>query len=128
MSLTRPSRPSPAGGCHECPVRCEKVVYPAGCIDAECPSSYSYEHRGRLYFGCVEKVFRVEIDRALFDEMQAQPGGFGGLRVVRDPFPICRSEVDRTFEHRMHGGCVNPDFLLSGSGPQRTVEIRPRTG
>jgi hypothetical protein len=26
---------------------------------------------------------------------------------------MCRTEVERTFEHRSDGPCVNPDFLLS---------------
>ena len=26
---------------------------------------------------------------------------------------MCRTEIERTFEHRSDGPCVNPDFLLS---------------
>jgi hypothetical protein len=63
-----------------------------------------------MVFGCVEKVFSVEIDRAAFDTMQRQPGGFGALRVVGEPLSVCRSAVDPTFAHR-GGACVNPGFL-----------------
>lgn len=68
-----------------------------------------------MVFGCIEMVFGVEIDRAAFDAMQQQPGGFGALRVVAEPLPVCRSAVDPTFAHR-GGACVNPDFLESMPG------------
>jgi hypothetical protein len=121
-----PPGPSAAGGCRLCPVRCERLVYPAGCLERHCPRLYSYERDGRVLFGCLEKVFAVEIDRERFDELQARRGGFGGLRVARDPLPVCPVDVERTFEHRRHGSCVNPDFLLSSSRSGYTVALHPR--
>lgn len=115
MTLRRAVKPSLAGGCRMCAVSCERVVHPAGCIDAGCLRSYSYERDGHLYFGCMEGVFAVEIDRARFDEMEGERG-FGGLRVAKEPLPICRVGVERTFEHRPHGACVNPEFLLAHPG------------
>ncbi|MEW6583414.1 MAG: hypothetical protein AB1416_11720, partial [Actinomycetota bacterium] len=115
MPVRRSAAPSAAGGCRMCAVSCERVVYPAGCIASGCLRCYSYLQGGRTYFGCVEGVFRVEIDRALFDELEAQRGGFGGLRAAREPLPVCRTAVDRTFEHRPHGDCVNPGFAPPGA-------------
>jgi hypothetical protein len=93
-----------------CPVSCERVVYPAGCLEAKCPRAYSYEQHGRMVFGCIEKVYAVEIDVEAFAALQRQPGGFGALRVLRDPLAVCRSDVDRTFAHR-GGACINPAFF-----------------
>ena len=107
--LRRGTTPSVAGGCRMCAVSCERVVHPAGCIAAGCLRSYSYERDGSTYFGCLEGVFAVEIDRARFDDLEAERG-FGGLRVAREPLAVCRVGVERTFEHRPHGTCVNPGF------------------
>lgn len=116
MPLRRLLGPTEAGGCRRCPVSCERVVYPAGCIEGGCSRVYSYEQHGRMVFGCIEKVFGVEIDRAAFEAMQRQPGGFGALRVVAEPLAMCRSAVDPTFAHRGDGSCANPDFLEAAPG------------
>lgn len=124
MSLRRLSGPTAAGGCRMCPVSCERVVYPAGCIDGGCPRAYFYEQHGRMVFGCIEKVFGVEIDIAAFRALEAQACGFGALRVVREPLPVCRSGLDRTFAHRAGEGCANPDFL--GAAPGDRLDAPPR--
>lgn len=105
-----------AGSCRQCPVSCERVVHPAGCVESGCSRLYSYERHGRTWMGCLEGVFGVEIDLEGFRRMQRTAAGFGGLRAAREPLAICRSAVERTFEHRGATHCVNPDFLLSGSG------------
>ncbi len=51
--------------------------------------------------------------------------GFGGLRAVRHPLPQCRTEVERTFEHRAGGPCVRPDFLLSAPRLDYRVTVPP---
>jgi hypothetical protein len=111
-------------------VFCEKVVYPAGCVESGCSRLYAYEEEGRTYIGCLEKVYAVEIDLELFRNAQRGKGGFGALRTVRDPLPCCRTEVETTFAHRAQGGCLNPDFLPSA--PRRpytvTTRRRPRSG
>jgi hypothetical protein len=56
-------------------------------------------------------VFSAQIDIERFRRMQGTAAGFGGLRLARDPLPVCPVEVQRTFAHR-GGACVNPDFLL----------------
>jgi hypothetical protein len=102
-----------AGSCRLCPVSCERVVLPVGCLESGCSRLYSYEGDGRTWIGCLQGVFGVEIDLHRFRLLQRTRGGFGGLRTAREPLPICRTEIERTFEHRSDGPCVNPDFLLA---------------
>lgn len=103
--------------CRRCPVRCDTVVYLVGCVEAGCPSLYAHERDGRRHVGCLQGVFAVEIDLEAFTRLQAARPGFGALRAVRTPLAVCRTEVDAAFAHRARGACLNPDFLLSGSGP-----------
>lgn len=117
-----------AGSCRLCPVSCERVVQPAGCLEAGCPRLYSHERQGRTWVGCLEGVFDVEIDLEGLRRLQRTRAGFGALRAAREPLPICRSAVERTFAHRADGACVNPDFLLSGSGSRYTVTPTRRAG
>ncbi|MGD9572309.1 MAG: hypothetical protein AB7V62_10515 [Thermoleophilia bacterium] len=113
-----------AGSCRQCPVSCERVVQPAGCLESGCPRLYAHEREGRTWVGCLSGVFDVEIDLDGLHRLQRTKAGFGGLRAAREPLPICRSHVERTFEHREAPGCVNPDFLLSGTGSTYTVTSR----
>lgn len=116
MSPSAAATASVAGSCRQCPVSCERVVQPAGCIESGCPRLYSYERDGRTWMGCLAGVYGVEIDLDGFRRLQRTAAGFGGLRAAREPLGICRSAVERTFEHRGAAPCVNPDFLLSGAG------------
>jgi hypothetical protein len=37
--------------------------------------------------------------------------GFGAIRAMRQPLPMCKAEVERTYESRGDAGsCVNPEF------------------
>ena len=124
MTRVRFSRVSTApvsGSCRQCPVSCERVVEPAGCMEADCPRLYSYEREGQTWIGCLEGVYEVEIELERFRTLQRTAAGFGGLRASKEPLPICRSQVERTFEHRVVASCVNPDFLLSGADAVYTV-------
>lgn len=116
-----------AGSCRQCPVSCERVVQPAGCVESRCSRLYSYEREGRTWMGCLEGIYQVEIDLDGFLRLQRTAAGFGGLRASREPLEICRSAVERTFEHRGAAPCVNPDFLLSGGG-EYTVRATRREG
>lgn len=124
-------RPSPAatalvaGSCRHCPVSCERVVHPAGCIEGDCPRMYSYEREGRTWIGCLDGIYPVEVDVEALRRLQRTAAGFGGLRASREPGPRCRASVERTFEHRGEGPCVNPDFLLSAVGEYRVTEHAP---
>lgn len=117
-----------AGSCRQCPVSCERVVQPAGCVEIGCPNMYSYERDGRTWVGCLEGVYRVEIDLERMRRLQRTQTGFGALRAAREPLPMCRATIERTFEHRGVEPCVNPDFLLSGAASTYTVTATRRVG
>jgi hypothetical protein len=117
-----------AGSCRRCPISCERVVEPAGCLEAGCPRLYSHERDGRTWIGCAAGVYDVEIDLDGLTRLQRTAAGFGALRASREPLPICRSEVERTFEHRASAACVNPDFLLSGAASGYAVVTSRRAG
>lgn len=108
-----PLRTTGAGSCRQCPVACERVVYPAACLSSGCPRLYVHGEGDDTWIGCMEGVFRAEVNLARLRGMQRTAAGFGGLRAAREPLPMCHTEVERTFAHRPGGMCVNPDFLLS---------------
>jgi hypothetical protein len=97
--------------CRRCEVHCDKVVYPAACLERACPFVYSYEGWGSTYVGCMQKVYDVEIDVDMLNEAERRQPGFGAIRAVRRPLPMCRSEVEQTYASRAEEtGCVNPEF------------------
>ena len=97
--------------CRHCDVHCEKVVYPAACMSAACPFVYAYEAWGHTYVGCLQKVFDVEIDLSLLEAAEAGRGGFGPVRALRAPLPMCEVEVVETYAQRADElGCRNPEF------------------
>jgi hypothetical protein len=60
----------------------------------------------------MQKIYRVEIDLEILDEARGRKGGFGAVRAVRQPLPMCRAEVSSCYEHRAGDlGCVNPEFF-----------------
>ena len=82
-----PLHPQDEVECRRCAVHCQKVVYPAACLERACPFVYSYEAGER----------RKE--------------GFGAVAAKRPPLPMCRSEVSACYEHRADElGCRNPEF------------------
>ena len=108
---TLPLRIQDEVACRHCDVHCEKVVYPAACIQAACPFVYAYEAWGHTYVGCLQKVFDVEIDLHLLEAAEAGRGEFGAVRARRAPLPMCETEVVETYAHRLDElGCRNPEF------------------
>ena len=106
-----PLRPQNELACRRCDVHCDKVVYPSACLERSCPFVYSYEGHGHTYFGCMQKVFEVEIDLDLLLEAESRREGFGAVRVTNPPFPLCQVEVEGCYESRTDElGCVNPEF------------------
>jgi hypothetical protein len=106
-----PLRPQDEMECRRCDVHCDKVVYPAACLQRSCPFVYSYEDHGHTYFGCMQKVYDVEIDLDLLEAAQATRAGFGAIKAMRRPLPICRVEVEGCYASRTGElGCVNPEF------------------
>jgi hypothetical protein len=113
----------PATACRRCPIRCDKTVFPSGCIESACSKLYAYDDGDRTFVGCMDRVFGVEIDLEAFHRIEAATSGFGALRASREPHAFCRTDVDAAFEHRANGACVNPDFLLSATRhPMRVTE------
>ena len=97
--------------CRRCGVVCQKVVHPQRCLELACPFLYAHESFGRRYVGCLQKVFAVEIDLELLERARRRRLGFGAVRAVREPLPVCPAGVERAYEHRQEPlGCVNPEF------------------
>jgi hypothetical protein len=106
-----PLRPQDEVECRRCEVHCDKVVYPGACVERACPFVYAYEAFGHTYMGCMQKVFKVEIDLDLLREAESGREGFGAVKAVRTPLPMCRAEVSACYGHRADEvGCRNPEF------------------
>ena len=111
-AATLPLRPQDEVECNRCAVHCDKVVYPAACVDRACPFLYAYREWGHTYIGCMQKVYEVEIDLHLLQEAQGRRGGFGAVRASRKPLPMCRAEVESCYANRGDDlGCLNPEFF-----------------
>ncbi len=117
-------RPQDNVECRACEVHCDKVVHPAACIGRSCPFVYAYDEHGHTYMGCMKKVFDVEIDVDLLEAAERRRDGFGAVKAVRGPLPMCDSEVSSCYSHRSGElGCVNPEFkeLPAGSPTFRVI-------
>jgi hypothetical protein len=107
-----PLHPQDEVECRRCQVHCDKVVYPASCVDRECPFMYAFVERGRTFIGCMQKVFDVEIDLELLRAAERRRGGFGAVKANRRPLPMCEVEVSSCYESKGDDlGCVNPEFF-----------------
>jgi hypothetical protein len=106
-----PLRPGDELSCRRCEVHCDKVVYPAACVSKACPFLYAVEEFGHRYIGCMQKVFDVEIDSDLLAAAERSQSGFGAVKAIRKPLPMCKTQVDPCYESRTGDlGCVNPEF------------------
>ncbi len=53
----------------------------------------------------------MEIDLDMLRAAEERKPGFGAIRAVRRPLPMCKAEVERTYESRLDElGGVNPEF------------------
>ena len=105
--------------CRQCCAFCDRVVHPSGCIESGCQYLYLFddEDTGTRYMGCMNKVFRAEIDVEAFEQAQRTRHGFGGVKMTGLPLPQCRSSVERAYDgHGEPFECVNPSFFRSRSG------------
>ena len=103
------------------------MVLPSGCIESRCPYLYLYddERSGRRYMGCLNKVFKVEIDVRLFEEAERTRHGYGGVKLSRAPLAQCRTSVERAYAGNGEPfECVNPGFFTTPSGPASTFDLR----
>jgi hypothetical protein len=106
-----PLRPQDEVECRRCEVHCDKVVYPAACVQKACPFLYAIEEFGHRYIGCLHNVFDVEIDVDLLAAAERTRGGFGAVKAAHQPLPMCTTGVDACYESREGElGCVNPEF------------------
>jgi hypothetical protein len=100
--------------CRRCCSFCDRLVHPAGCVESGCPYLYVYddERSGARYMGCLNKVFKVEIDVGLFEQAERTRHGFGGVKMTGTPLPQCQSTVERAYlGHGEAFECVNPEFF-----------------
>ena len=100
--------------CRQCCAFCDRVVHPSGCIESGCSYLYLFddEDTGTRYMGCMNKVFRAEIDVDAFEQAQRTRHGFGGVKMSGLPLPQCRSSVERAYDGRGEPfNCVNPSFF-----------------
>lgn len=91
--------------CTQCGVLCEKVIYPANCFHSDCKFIYSYSEQGVTYFGCLNKVFAVEIDLEGFHQLEKRKGGFGAVKVVRPPREQCQFTVEKAYNRDQGESC-----------------------
>jgi hypothetical protein len=100
--------------CRQCCSFCDHVVHPSGCIASGCSFLYLFddEETGKRFMGCMNKVFRAEIDVEAFEEAQRTRHGFGGVKMNGLPLPQCRTAVDKAYAG--YGDafeCINPQFF-----------------
>jgi hypothetical protein len=62
--------------------------------------------------GCMQKVFRGEIDQEIFQQAERTRHGFGGVTMTGLPLPQCRTNVERAYDgYGEPFECVNPGFF-----------------
>jgi hypothetical protein len=122
-------RKSTAGECRKCRTFCDKLVDPAGCLELGCRYLYSYEDAGtgQRFMGCMNKVFKGEIDVDAFILAEFS-GGFGGIKMTGEPLPHCQFSVERAYEGEGPAyECVNKRFFdCAATGPEaiRVFDLR----
>ena len=87
--------------CRQCCAFCDKTIEPRGCIEVELPVPLHVrgrEVRAASYMGCLQKVFAVEIDVDLFQKAERTRAGYGGVKAMREPLPMCPFSVERSYE------------------------------
>ena len=112
--MPQAAQPAQLSECRQCCSFCDRVLLPSGCVESNCPYVYVYDDEvtGRRYMGCLNKVFKVEIDVEILRESERTRHGFGGVKLTGEPTARCRTAVERAY----HGGgdafdCVNPMFF-----------------
>jgi hypothetical protein len=103
------------------------VVHPSGCIASGCPYLYLYddEQNGRRYMGCMNKVFRGEIDVELFRAAERTRHGFGGVKLAGLPLPRCRTTVERAYDgYGEPFDCVNREFFETPVAADPAFDLR----
>jgi len=109
----KPELVPPAGECRSCRTSCDKLIDPSDCLRMRCPYLWSYVDgpTGKRFMGCVQKVFKGELDVALFEAAERN-GGFGGIKMTGRPLAQCQTHVEPAFEGDGPAHtCLNPEFF-----------------
>lgn len=109
--MGRTARRTEACECRQCLTYCDRVIAPATCVAAKCPSLYAYDDplSGRRYMGCAHQVFATEIDVKLFQAAE-RGKGYGSLKLAREPLARCAFTVEKAHE-RPEFHCRNRRFF-----------------
>jgi len=83
-----PLHPQDETECRRCDAHCDKVVYPAACLERACPFVYAFEEFGHRYIGCMQKVYEVEIDIRLLGLAERSRAGFGAVYALVLGLPL----------------------------------------
>jgi hypothetical protein len=130
--MARALRRTNVNECRQCATFCDRVIRPATCVAAGCPSLYQYDDplSGRRYMGCLHKVFATEIDVALFEEAERTRAGFGAVKLAGSPMARCEFQVEQAFDGSgVSESCVNRRFFDwpdTGSDAVRAFDLRER--
>lgn len=89
---------------------CERVVYPTHCLKSSCRYVYAFDEGATRFFGCMAKVFAVELDLAPF-RPRSPKDVYGALKAQRPPRTECLAEVERAYRTKYSWQqCLNPIF------------------
>jgi hypothetical protein len=127
--MGRTARRTDASECRQCLTYCDRVIAPATCVKARCPSLYMYDDplSGNRYMGCAHDVFATEIDVALFEEAE-RGRGYGTLKLAREPLQCCAFTIEKAHESpEFH--CRNrrfADFPQTGPDAITAFDLRHR--
>ena len=94
---------------------------PAPASRASCPFVYSYEGWGHTYVGCMQKIYDVEIDVDMLRAAERRQAGFGAIRAVRQPLPMCKAEVEQTYASRARGHGLRQPGVRRAAGRDADV-------
>ena len=120
-----PLRPQDEVECRRCGVHCDKVVYPAACVEKACPFLYAIEEFGHRYVGCMQNVFDVEIDVDLLAAAERTRSGFGAVKAMRHPLPMCTTRSTRaTRRASTTSGASTPSSTSCRSARRRSRSSR----
>ena len=97
--MGRTARRTETAECRQCLTYCDRVIAPASCVAARCPSLYTHDdaRTGIRYMGCAHGVFASEIDVRLFEEAE-RGKGYGTLKLAREPLPCCSFQIEKAHE------------------------------
>jgi hypothetical protein len=130
--MARAIRRTEINECRQCATVCDRVIRPASCVAAGCPSLYQYDDQltGRRYMGCLHKVFATEIDVAMFEQAERTRSGYGAVKLAGAPLRRCDFQVERAFDWgELNDRCVNPRFFdwpADSADAIRAFDLRAR--